>query len=105
MGFVLSKETCLSAQNFSAEEATMLVLTVQSSPTATCPQTFISLTFTLPSLVRDTRLMNIHGDADYDIQFIFSYLPYLEEASGPVLEVSVVVVQRRDVEEDGKGTR
>lgn len=49
--------------------------------------------------------MNIHGDADYDIQFIFSYLPYLEEASGPVLEVSVVVVQRRDVEEDGKGTR
>ncbi|KAK6535812.1 hypothetical protein TWF281_000062 [Arthrobotrys megalospora] len=102
MGFTLSdynQTSFFAPMNITSIEQARPLLTVQASPSATNPRTFISLFFTSPSLVRNIQPTTIHDDVDYDIQFTFSYLPYLEEAYGPIFEVCAVMVQRRDVGE------
>ncbi|KAF3097973.1 hypothetical protein TWF706_006915 [Orbilia oligospora] len=99
VSFVLFHQAYSVIPNSSAEGKCVVVLSLQFSRTVTSPQMFISLTFVPLSLVRDIEPMNIHGDTDYDIQLIFSDMPYLEEACGPVFEASAVVVLRRDVGE------
>ncbi|KAF3213117.1 hypothetical protein TWF106_008976 [Orbilia oligospora] len=99
MSFVLFHQAHSLIPNSSAEGKRVVVLGLQFSRTVASSQMFISLAFVPLSLVRDIEPMNIHGDTDYDIQLIFSDMPYLEEACDPVFEASAVVVLRRDVGE------
>ncbi|KAK6532115.1 hypothetical protein TWF694_003277 [Orbilia ellipsospora] len=75
-----------------------LVMTVRRSPSPEVPQTHITLALVPSSLALVSQITHLHDDVDFDIQLTFSQLSYLEEAPGPIFEISAVIVCRRDIE-------